>query len=120
MTESIHRDLQGDRVASLKTRLDKASAVGLGNENRGPCFRFVDQRGSPKLANVGQLQEGVQTISGTRRCEGFKDCVEDLGGSFVDGSALLGRARIALGMLDKHRRWGASSFFGLFPDLMSA
>ena len=71
---------------------------------------------------MGQLQEGVYTTSGARWCGELKDYVEDLGGGFVDGTALLGRARIVLAVftrtVNEQRRRGASSFLGLFSALM--
>lgn len=62
----IYLDFQEDKTAFLETRLDKASAVGSGSVDRGPCLRFVVQRDPPEVANVGQLQDGVHVIPSAR------------------------------------------------------
>ena len=112
--------IQGDGAASLETSFNKSSAVAFGSKNCGPCLRFIVQRSPPELANVRQLQEGVNPVPSAQWCDVVKDLVEDLNGDPEDGATLPGRARIALiifsGMLDKRLRRRASGF----PCLISA
>jgi len=61
---NFYCNLQGNAATSIKAHLDKAPTVVLGDENRGPCFRVVDQRRPPEFANVRQLGEDVHAISG--------------------------------------------------------
>ena len=118
---NIHSDLQGDGTASLETSLNEASAVGFGSENRGPRLRFVDQRSPPGLANVCQLQEGVNPVPSARRREEVKDLAEDLDRNLVNGTTLSGRARVALTIfpekLNKRPRRRTSGFLALLSAL---
>ena len=104
-------------MTSLEARLDKASTVSPGCENRGPRLRFFDQLDPPTPANPCQIQEGVHIFSSTRRYKELEDFEEDIQGDVVDGGAVWGRSLVILQM------WGwdecfcedTSSFLGLPP-----
>jgi len=82
----------------------------------------TDQCRPPEPANVCQLGEDVDAISGARWCEELEDSKEDLDGDFVDWSTLWGRlwvVRSILGrMFEGYPCQGASTFPGLL--LLSA
>jgi hypothetical protein len=60
---SLYRDIQHDRIASLKACLDKASAIGLHNRDCRPQSSLIDERHPPEPTNMGQFYQAIEAIS---------------------------------------------------------
>ena len=87
----VHRNIQWSRMTSLKARFDKAPRIFICHKDRGPRSRLVNQYHPPELANAGQLREGIQALSGVRRCDEPEYLEEDFDRNVVDGPVCLER-----------------------------
>ena len=71
-------------MTSLETRLNKLSTILECYEDGGPHARLVDECRPPEPANMRQLQDVVQAVSGAWRRDKLEDLEEGFNGDPVD------------------------------------